>query len=117
MLTVLVFLTVLLPLGYAQQAPSSSIVAAIQTAIPQPIALLDSTSPSQVPLPPKQSWCPSEIYCAGSVSNNFQVHVHTDLTDELCKSYSKQSTLRIYMMTTRCLWIKCEISSEWSTPN
>lgn len=106
MLTVLAFSTsvlLALPVGFAQQPTSGLSVAAIQTAVPQPVAPLDGPSPFQASLPPKQSWCPSEIYCAGSVSKDFQIYIHVDLTNELSKSYSKQSTLHIYMTTTRCL--------------
>ena len=32
-----------------------------------PTAPLTATLPSQVPVPPVQAWCPSEIFCAGAV--------------------------------------------------
>ena len=32
-----------------------------------------SSLPSQVPLPPTQPWCPSEIFCAGPVSPAYDV--------------------------------------------
>jgi len=38
------------------------------TAVPSPSASLDSPLPSQAALPPKQAWCPSDIFCAGAVS-------------------------------------------------
>ncbi|KAI0060461.1 glycoside hydrolase family 37 protein [Artomyces pyxidatus] len=38
-----------------------------QTSVASPTASLSSTLPSQVPLPPAQAWCPSEIFCAGPV--------------------------------------------------
>ncbi|KAI0917618.1 hypothetical protein AcW1_007218 [Taiwanofungus camphoratus] len=39
----------------------------ISTAVPSPSAPLSSVLPSQVPLPPVQAWCPSEIFCAGAL--------------------------------------------------
>jgi alpha,alpha-trehalase len=43
------------------------------TAIPSATTSDGAVLPSQVALPPKQPWCPSEIFCAGSVS------IHTAL--------------------------------------
>ena len=40
----------------------------ISTTVPSPTAPLTSDLPDQVALPPKQAWCPSEIFCAGEVS-------------------------------------------------
>lgn len=40
----------------------------VSTAVPSPTAPLTNTLPSQAPLPPRQEWCPSEIFCAGTVS-------------------------------------------------
>ncbi|KAF9478211.1 trehalase [Pholiota conissans] len=51
------------PGGADTSPPSLTII----TAIPSATAALDSTLPSQAPLPPKQAWCPSEIFCAGSL--------------------------------------------------
>lgn len=39
----------------------------VSTAVPSPTASLDVPLPSQAPLPPKQAWCPSDIFCAGSL--------------------------------------------------
>lgn len=39
----------------------------ISTAVASPSVPLESLLPSQVPLPPKQAWCPSEIFCAGQL--------------------------------------------------
>ncbi|KAF8600265.1 trehalase [Ceratobasidium sp. AG-I] len=39
----------------------------VSTAVPSPTAPLDQALPSQAPLPPKQNWCPSEIFCAGQL--------------------------------------------------
>lgn len=43
----------------------SSSETAVSTAVASPSAALDSPLPSQVPVPPTQAWCPSEIFCAG----------------------------------------------------
>lgn len=40
---------------------------AVTTAVASPTAALDSKLPAQAALPPKQDWCPSEIFCAGAV--------------------------------------------------
>ncbi|PPQ65887.1 hypothetical protein CVT26_000907 [Gymnopilus dilepis] len=37
----------------------------LSTAVASATAATSSQLPSQVPLPPKQAWCPSEIFCAG----------------------------------------------------
>ncbi|CDO72204.1 Glycoside Hydrolase Family 37 protein [Trametes cinnabarina] len=39
----------------------------ISTAVASPSVPLSSPIPSQVPLPPKQAWCPSRIFCAGEL--------------------------------------------------
>ncbi|KAL0960569.1 hypothetical protein HGRIS_005607 [Hohenbuehelia grisea] len=43
------------------------------TAIASPSASLGAPLPSQVPLPPKQDWCPSEIFCAGPLLQTVNV--------------------------------------------
>ncbi|KAJ3485392.1 hypothetical protein NLI96_g4987 [Meripilus lineatus] len=81
--TVLTLCWTLLPLVGAvprplpQASPSSATAPAppstsspslvVSTVIASPTAPLDSPVPSQVPLPPVQAWCPSEIFCAGSL--------------------------------------------------
>ncbi|KAI0076715.1 glycoside hydrolase family 37 protein [Panus rudis PR-1116 ss-1] len=45
----------------------------VSTVVPSPTASLTSTLPSQVPLPPKQDWCPSEIFCAGELLQTVNV--------------------------------------------
>jgi len=37
------------------------------TAVPSPSLPADSPVPTQAGLPPKQTWCPSEIFCAGEL--------------------------------------------------
>ncbi|TFY59876.1 hypothetical protein EVG20_g7628 [Dentipellis fragilis] len=58
----------------ARAAPQGSVTAltsvpaptvTVSTAIASPSASLSATLPSQIPDPPKQAWCPSEIFCAG----------------------------------------------------
>lgn len=51
------------PPGISTGAPSITLV----TSVASPTAPLTATLPSQVPLPPVQAWCPSEIFCAGAL--------------------------------------------------
>ncbi|KAF8955266.1 trehalase [Flammula alnicola] len=51
------------PTGVSTAPPTLTIV----TSVPSATAALDSALPSQEPLPPKQAWCPSDIFCAGSL--------------------------------------------------
>ena len=39
----------------------------LSTVVASPTVSLSDGLPSQIPLPPKQDWCPSEIFCAGEV--------------------------------------------------
>ena len=50
-------------------SPASVSPATVPTAVPNVTASLNALLPSQAPLPPKQAWCPSDIFCAGSVSD------------------------------------------------
>jgi alpha,alpha-trehalase len=45
----------------------------VATATPSPTASLDAQLPAQSPLPPKQAWCPSEIFCAGALLQTVNV--------------------------------------------
>ncbi|PPQ78725.1 hypothetical protein CVT25_010728 [Psilocybe cyanescens] len=45
----------------------------ISTAVPSPSVALSSPLPSQVALPSKQAWCPSEIFCAGALLQTVNV--------------------------------------------
>lgn len=51
------------PPGVPSGAPSITLV----TSVASPTAPLTATLPSQVPPPPAQAWCPSEIFCAGAL--------------------------------------------------
>ncbi|KAF8272594.1 glycoside hydrolase [Lactarius quietus] len=51
------------PPGISTGAPSITPA----TSVASPTAPLTATLPSQVPLPPVQAWCPSEIFCAGAL--------------------------------------------------
>ncbi|KJA17435.1 glycoside hydrolase family 37 protein [Hypholoma sublateritium FD-334 SS-4] len=51
------------PAGVDTSPPTLTII----TSVPSATAALGSDLPSQESLPPKQAWCPSEIFCAGSV--------------------------------------------------
>ncbi|KAH9040254.1 glycoside hydrolase family 37 protein [Lactarius hengduanensis] len=50
-------------------APSIALV----TSVASPTVPLTATLPSQVPLPPVQAWCPSEIFCAGALLQTVNV--------------------------------------------
>lgn len=57
-------------LPQTQTAPGTSTGApslTYSTVVASPTVSLTNALPSQVPLPPKQDWCPSEIFCAGQV--------------------------------------------------
>ncbi|TFY78486.1 hypothetical protein EWM64_g5528 [Hericium alpestre] len=45
----------------------------VSTAIASPTASLDATLPSQIPDPPVQSWCTSQIFCAGPLLQTINV--------------------------------------------
>ncbi|KAI0265670.1 glycoside hydrolase [Gloeopeniophorella convolvens] len=57
------------PSGVSTGVPSITLV----TSVASPTASLSATLPSQVPLPPVQAWCPSDIFCAGSVLQTVNV--------------------------------------------
>lgn len=68
MFAILTTLACLSHVGFAQLSTSDAVpTITVQTAVPSPSASLGDTLPSQVPLPPKQAWCPSEIFCPGAV--------------------------------------------------
>ena len=66
-----------------QQAPPTL---TFSTAVASPSSPASSLLPSQAALPPTQPWCPSEIFCAGSVST---ACIHVTLR-------TKSSTLGAY---------------------
>ncbi|KAF9464208.1 trehalase [Collybia nuda] len=81
MLTALATFAYLLHSTVAQStlitAPAPSIT--VQTAVPSPSASLGDPLPSQAALPPKQSWCPSEIFCAGPLLQTVNIaHLYPD---------------------------------------
>ena len=53
----------------AAQSTTSPVsqITSISTSTPSPTSASNSLLPSQAPLPPKQAWCPSEIFCAGAM--------------------------------------------------
>jgi len=65
-----IFLTVAGFLYGALSQATGAPTITIQTSTPTPTAPVGNTVPSQAALPPKQAWCPSEIFCAGSVSSS-----------------------------------------------
>lgn len=60
------------PGGVSTGVPSIT----LSTATPAPTVPLTSTLPSQVALPPKQDWCPSEIFCASEVCSKRHRQMH-----------------------------------------
>lgn len=91
MLATLATLACLLHSGLGQStlitAPAPSIT--VQTAVPSPSAALGDPLPSQASLPPKQSWCPSEIFCAGPVRIPGRLK-YLSLPDIISYSFCKQ---------------------------
>ncbi len=75
------------PPGVSTGAPSITLV----TSVASPTAPLTATLPSQVPLPPVQAWCPSEIFCAGAVCHVFfsrsdsSAYIHYPILYSSCK--------------------------------
>uniref|UniRef100_A0A0W0FR90 alpha,alpha-trehalase n=1 Tax=Moniliophthora roreri TaxID=221103 RepID=A0A0W0FR90_MONRR len=67
MLTILTIVACLFHTTLAQTPTTNASVSQIpvSTVVASPSAAPTSLLPSQVPLPPRQSWCPSEIFCAG----------------------------------------------------
>lgn len=55
------------PQAATPASSSSSNPTSVSTAVPSPTGSPDATLPSQAPIPPKQAWCPSNIFCAGSL--------------------------------------------------
>ncbi|KAF8073583.1 trehalase [Lyophyllum atratum] len=61
------------------QAQTSVSSVTVQTATPSPSAALGDPLPSQAALPPKQAWCPSEIFCAGPLLQTVNLaHLYPD---------------------------------------
>ncbi|KAK7025562.1 hypothetical protein VNI00_015915 [Paramarasmius palmivorus] len=67
MLTVFTIVACLFHTTLAQSQTTNASVSQIpvSTVVASPSAAPSSLLPSQVPVPPKQAWCPSEIFCAG----------------------------------------------------
>jgi len=63
------------PAGISTAAPSIT----VSTAVPSPSVALDLPLPSQAALPPKQAWCPSDIFCAGALLQTVNIaHLYPD---------------------------------------
>ncbi|KAK2465281.1 hypothetical protein APHAL10511_002635 [Amanita phalloides] len=72
------------------QTTGSLTTTAIATAVPSPTTSLNALLPSQVPLPPKQAWCPSDIFCAGALLQTVDVaNVYPDPKTFVDKPTSK----------------------------
>ena len=65
-------------------SPASVSPTTVPTAVPNVTASLNSLLPSQAPLPPKQAWCPSDIFCPGSVSDIIVDQSFFDDADKPC---------------------------------
>ncbi|EEB93075.1 hypothetical protein MPER_08319 [Moniliophthora perniciosa FA553] len=67
MLTVFTIVACLSPTILAQTPTTDASISQIpvSTVVASPSAAPTSPLPSQVPLPPRQSWCPSDIFCPG----------------------------------------------------
>lgn len=64
----------------------------VAPAVPSPRAALDSPLPSQLPLPPNQEWCTSDIYCAGELLQTVNIaHLFPDDKTFVDKPTSKSS--------------------------
>jgi len=55
--------------GFSTGVPSIT----LSTSVPAPTIPLSNDVPSQAPLPPVQAWCPSKIFCAGSLLQTVNV--------------------------------------------
>ncbi|KAG2009792.1 trehalase [Coprinopsis cinerea AmutBmut pab1-1] len=67
-----------LALETAGQSASSD-APPVATATPSPTGGLNEPLPSQVPVPPRQEWCTSEIFCAGPLLQTVNIaHVYPD---------------------------------------
>lgn len=65
--------------GAVAQSASGSEPPSPSTATPSASASLEAPLPSQVALPPKQAWCPSDIFCAGELLQTVNLaHVYPD---------------------------------------
>ena len=54
-------------------ASSVSQSTSVSTSTATPTDALDSPLPSQAPLPPKQTWCTSEIFCPGEILQSINI--------------------------------------------
>ncbi|CAL1713673.1 unnamed protein product [Somion occarium] len=62
-----------LPQTATSPASTGVLSITVSTAVASPTVSLSNSLPSQVPLPPKQAWCPSEIFCAGELLQTVNV--------------------------------------------
>ncbi|KIJ59066.1 glycoside hydrolase family 37 protein [Hydnomerulius pinastri MD-312] len=64
----------------------------VSTAVPSPTASLGATLPSQAALPPVQSWCIGQIFCAGSLLQTVNLaNIYSDSKTFVDKPTSKSS--------------------------
>ncbi|OCH84124.1 glycoside hydrolase family 37 protein [Obba rivulosa] len=73
-------------------ADTSLPVVTFSTSVASPTVPLTNTLPSQVPLPPVQAWCPSEIFCAGPLLQTVNLaQVYSDAKTVVDKPTNKPS--------------------------
>lgn len=78
--------------GRLAQAQTSVSSVSVETSVPSPTAASGNLLPSQAPLPPKQAWCPSDIFCAGSLLQTVNVaNLYPDDKTFVDKPTSKSS--------------------------
>ncbi|KAF8627421.1 hypothetical protein AX17_006236 [Amanita inopinata Kibby_2008] len=76
----------------AVNAQSSASSTTVSTAVASASVALSSPLPSQASTPPKQSWCPSEIFCAGPLLQTVNIaHLFPDDKTFADKPTSKSS--------------------------
>ena len=88
-------------------APTTPPNVTATTAVPSPTASLASSLPSQDPLPSKQAWCPSEIFCPGAV-RWFQSHGGICATHSTFHSCCKPWLLQMFTLMIKPLWTRSD---------
>ncbi|KIM43068.1 glycoside hydrolase family 37 protein [Hebeloma cylindrosporum] len=101
MLVKIVTLALLIHRNVAQSSSGTATVPGVSTAppvltvtteVPSASASLDSPLPSQAALPPKQAWCPSDIFCAGALLQTVNIaHLYPDDKTFVDKPTSKSA--------------------------
>ncbi|GLB38558.1 putative alpha-trehalose glucohydrolase [Lyophyllum shimeji] len=78
--------------GGLVQAQTSVSTVTVPTATPSPSAAPSDPLPSQAALPPRQTWCPSDIFCAGALLQTVNLaHLYPDDKTFIDKPTSKSA--------------------------